>query len=75
MLLEILVFGHVAKRIEMNEAGHRRDNNQHNRRHPVHPDGPIGAERAALNKPHDLDFLGYPIKAEEHNPRQERRQE
>ena len=67
--------GHVAERVEMHEARHRGDHDQHDRGQTVHADRPIGAQCAAFNKAQDLDLLGRAVQRQEDHPRQEGREE
>ena len=54
--------GHVAKGIQVHEAGHGGDHDQHDRGQTVQPDRPIGAQRAAFDPAQDLDVLGRAVK-------------
>ena len=68
VLVEIDVFGHVAKGIEMHEARNGRHHNQHDRGQTVHANGPIGGKRATFDKAQNLNMLGRPVKGQEHQP-------
>ncbi len=65
---EILVMGHVAEGIEVDEAGDRGDHDQHDRGQTVEADRPIGRQAAAFDPAQDLDVLCFTVKRKEDDP-------
>ena len=74
-VFEVVVMRHVAKGIQVHERGDRRDHDQHRRGQTVQTDRPVGRKRAGFDPAQHRDVARDAIKAQKHDPRQERGQE
>ena len=74
LMRPVVVMGHVAHRVKVNQRRNRVDHNQHDRRQPVKPDAPVGRERPRLDPAQDGDVLCCAVKGQEDVPRQDRAQ-
>ena len=65
----VVVMGHVAQRIQVDERGHGRHHDQHDRGQPVDADAPRAVEALGYDPVHDVDVADGAVKAQEHRPR------
>ena len=64
----VVVMRHVAEGIEMHERRDGRDDDEHDRRQPVEPDRPFGAEAADIEPAQHLGLARHPVEAEKDDP-------
>ena len=64
----VVVMGHVAHRIQMDERRDGGHDDQHDRGQPVQADRPFGAEIAGHDPVHDGDMLRLAVEAQEYDP-------
>ena len=61
----IRLFVHIAPAIEVDEAGHAGDDHQHDRRHGIDPQRPLGIEAAAFDPGEDGRDIGFGVAGQE----------
>ena len=73
---EVVVMRHVAERIEVHERRDGGDDDQHDRRQPVEPDGPVGRQADPLSIQRRIGICCVvAVEVDEHDPRQHAGQE